>query len=532
MAITPSPAAPVPKDHTEAFLASVLEATADYGVIGADLDGIVLLWNTGAEKIFGITAAEVIGNPDIGSIHKLLGVPTQKFNDVMHNAGREGKWEGVIEHHHRDGTPTKTRWTVSIRLDESGKHVGYVALVRNVTQDVDRMNIELELHRQTLEQNERTREDLHEADIRLQQLLDNVQDHAILMLDAKGNILSWNKSAQKIMGFEQAEAVGKHFRLFYTAEDITNGKTELLLQRAREEASVEEEGLRQIASGSLRWMNVVISSIWETSTLLRGYAVVMRDMTERKQSEDALHRFNTELEQRVMERVRDLDQLSTSVSHDLRAPLLVINGFGKVLQREHAMDLNPEGRAYLNHIVDSSERMMTLIADLLRFARLGNQTIVMQPVDLNEIATKTLAAMKPQIAEATGIVTFSDNLPRVMGCPVLIQQVFNNLVENGLKYRRADRSPTVQVLWKPAERHQCVTIFFQDNGIGIPNQFLDQIFNVFTRLHAQDEFSGTGIGLSIVQRAIGLMGGKITVNLTVGEGSRFEVSLTLANPPV
>lgn len=262
----------------------------------------------------------------------------------------------------------------------------------------------------------------------------------------------------------------------------------------------------------------------------RHFVQIVRDITQRKQAEAEIQQLNAELEQRVLDRTaelseanRELEAFTYSVSHDLRAPLRAINGFAAIIARRHRAALDEQGRHYFDNILLASERMGRLIDDLLTYSRLGRSGLQRQRLSLQEILDELQQELQPRLEEIGGQLQIVGKLPEVWGDRTLLTQLFSNLLENALLYRRKDVPLRVQV--DCPEQRGRVIVRVQDNGIGIPPEYHEKIFNIFQRLHSEDEIPGTGIGLATVRKAAALHGGTVWVESTPGEGSTFWVKL-------
>ena len=249
-----------------------------------------------------------------------------------------------------------------------------------------------------------------------------------------------------------------------------------------------------------------------------------------RQSEAELRRHRDHLEEVVAERTaqlkstnKELEDFAYSVSHDLRAPLRSISGFANIISRRHSADLNEEGRHYLDNIMRASEHMGILIEDLLRYSRLGRKVLRSQPVRLDELLEQISRDLAGCIDEVGAEITIADGLPVVKGDPALLNTIFTNLIDNALTYHREGTPPRLAV-GSRVEKGQ-VIVSVSDNGIGIAPEFHEKIFNMFQRLHSQEDYPGTGIGLAIVKKSVELLDGSVWVESVVGEGSTFYVKL-------
>lgn len=244
---------------------------------------------------------------------------------------------------------------------------------------------------------------------------------------------------------------------------------------------------------------------------------------------DQIERYNLELEQRVRERTtqlenanRELELFSYSVSHDLRAPLRAIQGFAEIIARRHKGDLNQEGRHYFDNIITASEQMNELITDLLGYVRLGRQHIHLTTIQLGDVISDVINNLLPLIEES-GAQIHTDDLPVVLGDSTLLKRIFTNLLENALIYHRPNVAPIISIGYVLDADYSVIRV--SDNGIGIPPEFSDKVFDIFQRLHSQSEYPGTGIGLAIIRKSVEMLKGSVWVEAGAKEGSVFCVKL-------
>lgn len=279
-----------------------------------------------------------------------------------------------------------------------------------------------------------------------------------------------------------------------------------------------------------------ISGRLKTAVKLRT-ADLEQEITERKAAQEKLREKQQELQNhrdhledlvkgRTVELEaanKELEDFAYSVSHDLRAPLRSINGFAQIISRRHRADLNEEGRHYFDNIMEASEHMGTLIEDLLRYSRLGRKALRPQSVQLGDLVGQISRDLAGRMDEIGAEIDIPADLPVVKGDPTLLRTIFTNLIDNAITYHRQGVPLRIEVRSKIEKDH--VIVSMSDNGIGISPEFLEKIFNMFQRLHRQDEYPGTGIGLAIVKKSAEISGGRVWAESVVGEGSTFYVEL-------
>ncbi|MFN6534871.1 MAG: sensor histidine kinase [Nostoc sp. EkiNYC01] len=297
-----------------------------------------------------------------------------------------------------------------------------------------------------------------------------------------------------------------------------------------------------------------LNAAWRRTELkLRESETGYREMAE------AVQNYANELEQRVAERTaalveanKQLETFGYSVSHDLRAPLRAMQGLAQALQEDYSDRLDSEGLDYIQRIVASAERMDGLIQDLLEYSRLSRVEIKLRVLDLTDIVTEAINQLEVELRSPKAgcspsqqvQVNLQQPLPEITGHRTILVQVLVNLLSNAIKFVPPNKQPQIRV-WAeivgeeggdegvggdkgentPSSPTSSIRLWVEDNGIGIAPEHQQRIFNVFERLHTQESYPGSGIGLAIVRKGVERMGGQVGVESIVGQGSRFWIEL-------
>lgn len=240
------------------------------------------------------------------------------------------------------------------------------------------------------------------------------------------------------------------------------------------------------------------------------------------------------LVQQLQQANEDLAAFSYSVAHDLRSPLRAIEGLSQAIKEDYGEVLDERGLDYANRIINSTSRLSTLIEDLLKYSRIGKVEFPQNPVALSNVVDDALALLQEQIKEQQAKIVVEHNLPTVRGHHQTLVHVVSNLLSNALKFTTADTPPYVHIFIELNDASQrqiqeslCkwIRLCIADNGIGIAPDHHDFVFGVFERLHTQESYNGTGIGLAIVRKAVEKMGGRVGLESNLQEGSKFWIEL-------
>lgn len=299
-------------------------------------------------------------------------------------------------------------------------------------------------------------------------------------------------------------------------------------------------------NGNIVWAELSLSPVaLEDCT---GICLVARDITASKRAEAEIRRLNTDLEERVQQRTleleaanRELEAFCYSVSHDLRAPLRAISSYSAIILDDFAGQLPPEARRLFDRVHCRSQEMGKLITSLLAFSRLGRQPINKQSVSPTELVRRALATLSVEQQDRRVEIVVPE-LPECLADPVLLEQLFVNLLSNALKFTRGRELARVEVGAAPVSALACgqaspdadpdgLAYFVRDNGAGFDMRYADKLFGVFQRLHPASEYEGTGVGLSIVQRIVQRHGGRVWAHGVIDQGATFYFTLEAAQRP-
>ena len=405
-----------------------------------------------------------------------------------------------------------------------------------IFRDLKQVEAELRKVQDTLEEKVRERTaELSASEEKYRALIESAND-AILVQeldpDGKpGSFIEVNELACRQLGYSREELA----RL--TPADITDPRWRDSLAVAMDKLSRDRHAVFETALMARDGRSIPV----EVSTRmleLRGRRLLfslLRDITERKLADDEIRKLNSELEQRVRDRTaqlelanKELEAFSFSVSHDLRAPVRAIDGFSRAVREDYGDKLDEQGKHFLEILSENAARMNKLIDDILSFSRMGRREIQGMRLDLTELAQEVIAELRPSLADRNIHFTVGA-LPATRGDRVMIRQVLVNLLSNAVKFTRPRAEPAIEVGGAMGRDENIY--YVKDNGVGFDMRYADKLFGVFQRLHAQDEFEGTGIGLAIVKRIVERHGGRVWAHATAGAGATIFFTLPEAGSP-
>jgi PAS domain S-box-containing protein len=487
-------------------LALLIDHVSDYAMFLLDPEGHILTWNRGAERIKGWRASEIIGR-HFETFYLQEDRDRKHPQHELEIARKEGKYEEEGWRVRKDGTTFWANVLITCLRGDDGEVLGFGKVTRDLT-----------ARRLAEEQMRATAERLQAANRELEQfrrLVLSVRDYAIFMLDPGGHIATWNAGAEHIKGYSAEEVIGRHFSLFYTQDDRDAGHPARELEIAARNGRYDEEGWRVRKDGTTFWAGVLLTAVRDEHGILSGYAKITRDLTERRESEDALRAAHAELERTN----RELDRFASVAAHDLREPLRTIGGFSDLLATRYQELLDDRGRGYLEHIALAVDRMERMVESLLLYARSGATATAGGRTALRGAIDGVVADLHRSIADRRAQVSIDVAEDAIVAAPLEdVALVVRNLVSNAVKFADAE-APQVDIAAEMTSDGWRLSV--SDNGIGIDAADRPRVFGAFQRLHSASEYPGTGLGLAIAQRMVERHGGTIGVESIAGEGSRF-----------
>ena len=525
------------KEWLRVTLASIGDA-----VIATDKNGIVNFVNPVAQRLLATTEEKILYQPLAQHFRAIVQSTRSAAENPIARVLREANFVGFTDNTSllcANETEIPIENSAAPIRDSSGNLIGAVMVFRDITER-RRAEAQLLSSRDELERRVKERtEQLREREEHFRVLVEGVTDYAISRLDTNGQVIAWNLGAEKITGFSAEEILGKSFSVFYAPEERAAGMPERDLKEAKDTGRHEREGLRVRKDGSRYWANVMLSALRDEKMENVGFALVARDVTVLRQAE--LDR--QQLVEDVKRKNKDLESVIYVTSHDLRSPLVNIQGYSKELERacaeisaairlpsrsadeDNQLQKTLEGDVpkYVRYVLASTEKMNSLLKGLLKLSRLDRHELNILRLDMNTMLSSIVDAMRFQIDEAKARLTVADLLV-CYGDESQVNQIFSNLIDNALKYVDSARIPTIQITSVAVNEREAVYCV-ADNGIGIHPEHQKKIFEIFQRLDPKGKVLGEGLGLTLVQRIVERHGGRIWVESEVGVGSKFFVTL-------
>jgi PAS domain S-box-containing protein len=361
---------------------------------------------------------------------------------------------------------------------------------------------------------------LRSSEIRYRRLFEAARDGILILNVENGRITDVNPYLIEILGFSKSEMIGKTVGELSPFKDIE--PNQVMLDRLKRDGYVRYEDLPLQNKDSRHIAVEFVCNVYQEDTA-KVIQCNIRDITERKREEDRKEQFNLELEKRVLERTAELEAFSGAVSHDLRAPLRHLAGYLGELQEQGDQTFSKNNLGLLTRCSQATKRMGNLIEDLLAFSRVGTALVKKKAVNLDELIRETLDHYSPEI-KGRQIEWNIQQMGVAEADPALLRLVFGNLISNAVKFTGIRTNPKIEIGCTGNSTNETV-FFVRDNGAGFDPEYTEKLFGLFQRLHSQDEFEGTGLGLANMKRIILRHGGRVWAEGAVDVGATFYFSL-------
>jgi len=476
-------------ERAELLLSAIVDSSDD-AIVSKDLNGIITSWNLGAERLFGYEAREVIGRP------VTILIPPERWSEEteilsqLRRGNRVDHFETIRRR--KDGTLLDISLTVSPIKDSTGHVIGASKIARNITE------------------RKRTEAALIASETRFRQLADSMPQ-IVWTATPDGYVDYYNERWFEFTGFPRDSFGDERWVDLLHPQD---------LDAARDQWSESIHSGNPFNIEVRFWDRRASRWRWFISRALPGRDSAGRitkwfgsctDIDDQKHAQEELRRAND-----------DLEQFGYSASHDLQEPLRSIKIYSQLLSERYGSHLDGDALQFLGFLQQGATRMEMLVRDLLTYTQIPGSERPTQPTDAQSAFDLTLESLAGSIAE-TGAVVTSSALPMLPVHNVHLHQLFQNLIQNAIKYRSPDRVPAIAVeaVREREQWHFTVT----DNGIGIHSMYKEKIFGLFKRLHSEHDYSGTGIGLAICQRIVSRYQCRIWVESEPGKGSVFHFTL-------
>lgn len=463
--------------------------TAQDAIVMIDENGHITFWNPAAEKMFGYEASEMLGK----NLHNILApaefhVQHRECFSAFRTTGSGAAMGKNVELAALRKNGERFPIELSLAAKKRGQGWGAVGIVRDITE------------------RKRAMEALSQSESMSKALL-NAPQNVVAMVDGDFTIFAANeylsqrfaKSADELIGTSLAD---------YLPDDVA-------ASRRAYAAQVLETGLpvRFEDENSGAWFDNIFYPILDSQGNAVKVAIFATNITESKNAQERLRHAMEDLARSN----KELEEFAYVASHDLKEPLRMVVSYMQLLERRYKGQLDEKADKFIHYAVDGAMRMQKLISALLDYSRVGRVNGEFESVNCGDLMAQIVSDLSYSISDGNASVTFGE-LPTVQAAPVLLGQLLQNLVANGLKYCQ-DPAPHVHV---QAQRQGAEWVFsVRDNGIGIPPEHHERIFKIFQRLHTKDEFQGTGIGLSVCKKVVEYHKGRIWVESEKGQGATF-----------
>ncbi len=495
------------------YAVAALRAMSE-GVVMQRAGGEIVAGNPAAERILGLTRDQMAGKTSLDPGWRAIHEDGSPFPGETHpamvtlrtGAPQRGVVMGVCR---PDGT---LRWILVNSEPIPGPDGRPAAVVSTFVDISDR---------------KRAEEALRESEERLRILVEKSLDGAWI-IDAQSNTTFVNDRMAEMLGYTPEEMLGQPLFRFMT--DEARAVAERNVERRKEGIAEEHEFRFQRKDGSEVWTILSTAHLRAPDGTYVGALATVKDISERREAQEALRELHAGLEERVRERTvqleaanTELESFSYSVSHDLMAPLRAIEGFSAMVIKDAPQSLGAENQRRLDVVRKNARKMAVLIDDLLAFSRAGRAEVRREQMNMKAMARAAFGEVAGDSLAQAKVDFRLGELPEAVGATSLVRQVWVNLLSNALKFSSNREHPTIEV--GGTVEGGFAVYHVRDRGVGFDQMYADKLFGVFQRLHGVKEFEGTGIGLALVKRIVTRHGGRVWAEGGLGKGATFHFSL-------
>ena len=484
----------------------LIQSLTDYAIYMLDPDGIVSSWNVGAERLKGYTPGEIVGQ-HFSRFYSPEDVERGLPARVLAAALAEGRFEAEGWRIRKDGTRFWANVVVVPVRDATGRHIGFAKITRDLS---ERREAEQALRR---------------SEERFRLLVQGVTDYAIYMLDPEGRVSSWNAGAERFKGYSADEIIGEHFSRFYPEEDRASGVPQRALATSAGEGRFEAEGWRIRKDGTRFWASVVIDPIRDESGALIGFTKITRDLTERREAQQALDKAQEQVFH--TQKLEAIGKLTGGVAHDFNNILAAIIGSLNLAKRRMAEGVDVT--RFMDNAIQAAQRGATLTQRMLAFAR--KQQLEIEPVDLLDSIRSMTEMLGRTIGPGIDIATrFPLVLPLVMADRSQLELALMNLMVNARDAMPGGGSIelTAKDAVGPDDGRHYVCVSVRDQGEGMDPETVSRAVEPFFTTKGVGK--GTGLGLSMVQGMVEQSGGRFELTSEIGKGTTATIWLRVADP--
>ena len=470
----------------------LLDGIQDYAIFMMDPQGQILSWNAGAERIKGYTADEIVGR-NFSCFFPPEQIERGRPMEILRLTAAIGRHEEQGMRVRKDGSQFLASVTFTALRDPVGNLRGFSEFSHDLSER-------------------------KESETRYRGLLEAAPD-AMVVVNVAGEIVLLNVRAEKEFGYSRDELLGQKVKNIIPegfAERIIADGTRSAAEALAQQISTGIELIGRRKDGSEFPIELMLSPLESAEGILVTAAI--RDISVRKNADEHLVKTVNELKRSNDE----LQQFAYVSSHDLQEPLRMVSSYTQLLGVRYKGRLDSDADEFITFAVDGCNRMQGLIQDLLAYSRAGNNGKALREISGEDALQAALTNLHAAMEQSGAVVTH-DSLPVIKIDETQLTQIFQNLVGNAIKYRRAE-SPQVHISASKNRGNEWI-FSVRDNGLGIDPQYFDRIFVLFQRLHGRDEFEGTGIGLAICKKLLERMGGRIWVESQPEKGSTFCFAL-------